>query len=266
VIRLCGATPVGVQLHEKNGFRMNPEDLEKSITPRTRLIIVNSPANPTGSVISAADAQAIYHIAEAHDIYLYSDEIYARMLYDQLPFHSPSFYDQCLQRTIVANGFSKSFAMPGWRLGVIIGPSEVIERMQLLLQTTSSCVSPFIQRAGMEAITGPQEDIATMLKQLDLRRNALVDGLNQIPGIRCQKPGGAFYVFPNIQALNMTSELLADYLLQHAQVAVLPGTNFGSFGEGYLRLSYASTNLEKIEIALARISQALKKLPKSLRP
>lgn len=258
-IKMCGVKPVRVPLHEKNNFRMNPEDIEEKITDKTRLIIINSPQNPTGAVMTKEELKAVFEIAQKYDLYLYSDEIYARMVYDEGKFHSPSIYDDCTERTIISNGFSKSFAMTGWRLGAVIGPQKVIERMGMLLQTTSSCVSPFIQKAGIEAIGGDQSSVRSMLKEYEMRRNLLVDGLNSIDKISCVKPEGAFYVFPNIKKTGLSSEKLANYLLDDANVAVLPGTNFGKYGEGYIRLCYA-TNKENIIEGIERIKNSINKL------
>jgi len=260
-IKMCDVTPVRIPLKEENQFRMNPDDVESKITTKTRLIIINSPQNPTGSVMKKEEIKAIYDLAKKHDLYLYSDEIYARMIYDGTEFFSPSIYDKCNERTIISNGFSKSFAMTGWRLGAVIGPVEVIKRMELLLQTTSSCVSPFIQKAGIEAITGDQSSIKTMYKEYETRRNLLVDGMNSINGISCIKPGGAFYIFANIKKTGMTSEEVADYLLNDAGVAVLPGTNFGEHGEGYIRLCYATSKQNIIE-GIERIKKSINSLKK----
>lgn len=256
-IRFCGATAVPVPLREENEFRMHPDDVRRAITPKTRLIILNSPHNPTGSVMTPEEIDAIAAIAEEHELFLYSDEVYARMIFDDAtPFHSPSKRDRCRERTIVANGFSKAFAMTGWRLGVAIGPSDVIEKMGLLLQTTSSCVAPFIQRAGIEAIIGDQTQVNAMMTEYRLRRDLLVDGLNKIPGISCLKPGGAIYVFPSIAGTGLTSDQFADLMLEQAGVAVLPGNNFGAAGEGFVRLCYAVSR-ERIAEGLKRIEQTL---------
>ncbi len=256
-IRFCGATAVPVPLREENEFRMHPDDVRRAITPKTRLIILNSPHNPTGSVMTPEEIDAIAAIAEEHELFLYSDEVYARMIFDDAtPFHSPSKRDRCRERTIVANGFSKAFAMTGWRLGVAIGPSDVIEKMGLLLQTTSSCVAPFIQRAGIEAIIGDQTQVNAMMTEYRLRRDLLVDGLNKIPGISCLKPGGAIYVFPSIAGTGLTSDQFADLMLEQAGVAVLPGNNFGAAGEGFVRLCYAVSR-ERITEGLKRIEQTL---------
>lgn len=257
-IKYCEAVPVTVPLYESNQFRLNPDDLRKKITDKTRLIIINSPSNPTGAAMTADEIDEIARIAEEHDIYLVSDEIYARMLFDDKKrFHSPASYDQCKERTIIINGFSKAFAMTGWRLGVAIGPKQVIEKMGLVLQTIVSCVPPFIQMAGIEAINGDQTELKAMLESYRERRDILVDGLNSIPQISCIKPEGALYAFPNITKTGMTSEAFADFALEKAGVALLPGNNFGADGEGFVRLCYVNT-LENIEQGIARLKQAMK--------
>lgn len=261
-IRYCGAIPVTVPLYESNQFRLNPDDLRKRITPKTRLIIINSPSNPTGAVMTPDEINEVARIAAEHDIYLLSDEIYARMVFaGENRFHTPAILDQCKERTIIINGFSKAFAMTGWRLGVAIGPKEVIEKMGLIVQTIVSCVPPFIQLAGIEAIKGDQSAISEMLTAYQQRRDVLVAGLNSIPGVQCVKPEGALYAFPNISATQMTSEEFADFALEKAGVALLPGNNFGRQGEGYIRLCYVNT-LENIERAIEQLRQALKGLRK----
>lgn len=259
VIKACDVVPVRVQLKEENGFRMNPADVRKLITPRTRLIILNSPQNPTGSVMTPEEIHEMAKIAEEFDIYLFSDEIYSRMIFDEnIKFSTPATLDQCKKRTIVANGFSKAFAMTGWRIGVAIGPEDIIAKMALLLQTTASCVPPFIQYAALEAIIGDQTEIKHMMEEYKTRRDILVDGLNSIKGISCEKPGGSIYVFPNITKTGMTSEEFADFALNNAEVALLPGTNFGEFGEGYVRMCYVNSKENIIE-GLQRIKNAIEK-------
>lgn len=261
-IKYCGAIPVTVPLHESNQFRMNPDDLRRRITPKTRLIILNSPSNPTGAVMSPEEIDEVARIAEEHDIYLLSDEIYARMVFDgENRFHTPARLDQCKERTIIINGFSKAFAMTGWRLGVAIGPKEVIEKMGLVVQTIVSCVPPFVQLAGIEAIKGDQTLIAEMMSEYQQRRDILVKGLNNIPGIKCVKPEGALYAFPNISGTGMTSDEFADFALEKAGVALLPGNNFGEYGEGFVRLCYVNT-LANIECAIEKLANAIKERQK----
>ena len=258
-IKMCNTKAVHVPLLESNKFRMNPKDIENSITEKTRMIIINSPQNPTGSVMTKEEIRMTYEIAEKHDLYLYSDEIYARMVYKDSVFNSPSVYDKCQERTIISNGFSKAFAMTGCRLGAVIGPSNVVEKMKLLLETTSSCVPPFIQKAGIEAIEGEQTSQKSMYDEYEQRRNIVVDGINSIHGLSCITPGGAFYVFINIKKTGMTSESFCDYILEDAGVAILPGTSFGEFGEGFVRICYA-VNQDKIKNALERIKKSISKL------
>jgi aspartate aminotransferase len=257
-IRYCGAIPVMVPLHESNQFRLNPDDLRRRITSKTRLIIINSPSNPTGAVMTPEEIDEVGSIAAEHDIYLLSDEIYARLVFDGANhFHSPAILDRCKERIIIINGFSKAFAMTGWRLGVAIGPAEVIEKMSLVVQTIVSCVPPFIQRAGIEAIKGDQAAIIKMRAAYQQRRNVLVEGLNQIPGVNCVRPQGAMYAFPNISGTGMTSDAFANFALEKAGVALLPGNNFGEHGEGFVRLCYVNT-LDNIQRAVEQLNQALK--------
>ena len=199
-----------------------------------------------------------YEIAEKHDVFLYSDEIYARMIYDNAKFSSPGIFDKCKERTIISNGFSKAFAMTGWRLGAVIGPSNVIEKMRLLLETTSSCVSPFIQAAGIEAIDGNQTSQKIMYDEYLKRRELIVNGLNSIDKISCIMPGGAFYVFLNIKKTGMTSNQFCEFILDDAGVAMLPGTSFGQFGEGFVRICY-TTNQDEIKEAIERIKKSINK-------
>jgi len=257
VISYCGAVPVSIPLYETNQFRLNPEDVRKRITEKTRLIIINSPSNPTGAVMLPEEIDEISEIAKEFDIYLLSDEIYARLVFNGAnKFYSPAKSDQCKERTIIINGFSKAFAMTGWRLGVAIGPTEVIEKMGLVLQTIVSCVPPFIQYAGIEAIEGDQTELINMRDQYQQRKNNIVAGLNAIEGIYCVNPEGAMYVFPNIQGTGMSSEEFASFSLKSAGVALLPGNNFGNYGEGYIRMCYVNS-MDKITEALDKLNDAL---------
>lgn len=258
-IRMCGAVPVAYPLHEKNAFRMRAADIEPLITDKTRLLIINSPQNPTGAITEPEALREIYELAVKYDLYVYSDEIYSRMVYGEKGFFSIASLDKCQDRVILSNGFSKAFAMTGWRLGALVMPPEVAERMMLMLQTTSSCVAPFIQRAGIEAINGDQSAVQVMMDEYQARRDLLVDGLNQIPGISCHLPGGAFYAFPNISSFGMSSEEFTDLMLERAGVAILPGSCFGNQGEGFVRLCYA-TSRANITEAISRITQVCKTL------
>lgn len=258
-IKACGATAVSVPLCEEFGFRMQPSDLRNAITDKTRLIIFNSPSNPTGAANTCSEIHEIAEIAQGKDIFLLSDEIYSRLIFSKdRQFCSPSYIDRCRERTIIINGFSKAFAMTGWRLGVAIGPSDVIRKMQLLNETIVSCVPPFVQRAGIEAIIGDPSHVNSMRAEYIKRRDIITDGLNNILGIRCRRPDGAIYVFPNISETGMSSDEFAEFSLQEAGVALLPGNNFGTCGEGFVRLSYVNS-VENINKALDRLSTALRK-------
>lgn len=257
--KMCDVNPIRIPLSEKNHFRMNPNDIEKKITDKTRLIIINSPQNPTGAVMTKEEIQKTYEIAKKYDVFLYSDEIYARMVYDNAEFNSPSIFDHCRERTIISNGFSKAFAMTGWRLGAVIGPANVIEKMKLLLETTSSCVPPFIQKGGIEAINNESTHQERMFNEYVKRRNKIVEGINSIEKLSCILPGGAFYVFVNITKTGMSSQKFCEYILDEVGVAILPGTNFGNYGEGFVRLCYA-TSMCDIEEGLEKIKSALNKL------
>ena len=254
VFSLCGVRGVAVPLREENDFRLSPDDLEKAISPQTRMVIINSPHNPTGAIMYPEELRRIAEICIQRKIYLYSDEVYSRMNYGDIPFYSPSVVDHCRDYVILTNGFSKAFAMTGWRLGVCIAPKDVIDKMGLLLQTTSSCVSGFIQYGGMAAIQGAQEEVRAMMVAYKERRDLLVDGLNQLKGIKCLKPAGAFYVFPNIRGTGMDSHEFAQRALKEAHVGLLPGSDFGVSGEGFVRLCYA-TSKENITEGLRRLRE-----------
>lgn len=259
VFNFCGVKPVFVPLLEENGFRLNPNDLEEKITEKTRMIIINSPHNPTGSVMYPEELAAVEEIAQKYHLYLYCDEIYSRLNYGETPFYSPSIIDKCKENIIVANGFSKAFAMTGWRLGVGIGPVHVMEKMGLLLQTTSSCVPSFIQKAGIEAITGSQNDVWHMISTYKRRRDLLVDGLNSIDKLSCLRPEGAFYVFLNIKKTGLTSAEFTHRLLEEGDVGVCSGSDFGVSGNGFVRLCYA-TSEERIYEGLSRIRKFVESL------
>ena len=258
IIELCGAKAVKVPVYEKNEFKIDPDDLRKAVTKNTRMIIINSPHNPTGSLMSEDDIKSIYKIAEDADIYLLSDEVYGRMVYAdaQNKFFSPSVYDQCRERTLIVHSFSKSYAMTGWRIGGITGPEPVVRRMALLLETVTSCVSPFIQLAAIEAMTGGQEYVDGMMEAYRRRRDIIVAGLNEIRGIKCLKPGGAFYAFPNISGTGLTSEQFSTVMLEKAGVATCPGNYFGQAGEGFVRFCYANSE-KNIQEAINRVRGVL---------
>jgi aspartate aminotransferase len=258
ILKFLGIRAVRVRLKEENEFRLNPLDVAKAITKKTRMIIINSPSNPTGSVMTQKEIKDIYDIAEHHDLMILSDEVYGKIRFDGVEQHSPSKYDHCKDRVIIINSFSKSYAMPGFRLGVCIGPSKVINKMGLMLETTSSCVSPFIQRAGIEAVNGSQSSIDYMVSVLDTRRRILVEELNKLKDVSCLLPKGAFYVFPNIRHTGLTCGEFTDLMLKFG-VSVAPGDIFGNYGEGHIRMSYTNS-IKNIIKAVARMEKALESI------
>lgn len=256
-INACNGVTVGVELREAKGFRLQAADIEKCITSRTKLIILNSPSNPTGAAMSEREIRDVYELALRHDLYLLSDEVYSRMIFNEAAmFFSPSMIDHCRERTLILNGFSKAFSMTGWRLGVAIGPGALIQKMGLLNETIVSCVPPFVQRAGIEAMLGDQAVVKLMYAEYRERCRLLVDGLNSLPGISCRVPDGAIYVFPNITETGMSSVEFAEYALDTAGVAVLPGNCFGAHGDGYIRMCYVN-NQTCIREAVSRLGQVL---------
>jgi aspartate/methionine/tyrosine aminotransferase len=259
VINFVGAKPVPLALKEEKGFRFDIEDLKKLVSPRTRMVIVNSPQNPTGGILTKDDLRQIAELAVKHDFIVLSDEIYSRILYDGFEHTSITKFPGMPERTIVLDGFSKTYAMTGWRLGFGVMPEEVARNVAQLQINCTSCTASFTQIAGVEALSGSQKDPDAMVVEFKRRRDVIVAGLNAIPGVRCHKPLGAFYVFPNITGTGKPSRFLADYLLNEAGVACLSGTAFGAYGEGFLRFSYANS-VENISIALDRMKKAIGKL------
>lgn len=240
-----GFNPVPVYITEKNNFRMNPSDVEKAITNKTKLIIMNSCQNPTGSVMSEEEIRHMEEISEKYNIFLLSDEVYSRITYGS-KFYSPSKKDNCLDRTIILQSLSKTFSMSGWRLGFVIAPEHLSIKISLLLQTILSCLPPFTQFAAIEALNGDQTDFNNRVVELKDRRDILINGLNSLKGVSCLQPEGSFYAFPNITGTGMTCQEYSDSLLEKTGVCVLPGNCFGDGGEGYVRLCYASTNIYEI--------------------
>ena len=255
VSSFIGAKEILVPLLEENEFRMNPDDIEERITKKTKLIIINSPQNPTGSVMTKSELEQIAELAEQHNIFIVSDEIYSKMTYESKHFTATK-RDEAKKRSVLLDGFSKYYAMTGWRLGYMITPKKMAERLQDFLVSAVSCTASFTQYAGVEALTGDQSFIPEMMKRFKEKRDKIVKGLNTVPGFSCKTPKGAFYTFPNIKKTGMTSEECANHLLYKAGVAALPGTAFGPYGEGYLRFSYATT-LENIELAINKINDSL---------
>jgi aspartate/methionine/tyrosine aminotransferase len=256
VINFVGAKAVPLTLREDVDFRFRIDDLVAAISDRTRLLILNFPQNPTGSLLQKEDLAAIASLANKHDFYILSDEIYSRILYEE-QHQSIISLPGMKERTILVDGHSKTYAMTGWRLGYGIAPKPVAEKIVQLMINSNSCTCSFTQIAGIEALKGPQDFVVQMVAEFQQRRDAIVDGLNTIEGVRCLKPAGAFYVFPNVKQLPLSCGAIADYLLEEAGVALLPGTAFGKCGDGYLRISYANS-LENIYEALERIKVAIK--------
>lgn len=256
VINYTGMMPVGIPLKEQNRFRMNPNDIRERISDKTRLIIINSPSNPTGSVMTREEIAEVVKIAKEYDVYLLSDETYSRVIYDKIHY-SPSVYDHCKERIITLNSFSKIYSMSGWRLGYAIGPQSVIKKMGLLLETIISCLPPFIQRGGIAILAADQELVERRNKELRYRRDIIVEGLNSIPGVSCLLPDGAIYVFANIKNTGLNSGELMNLLLEESHVAVLDGKYFGNYGDGYIRLCYATSPVEAIKEALNRMRKTI---------
>ncbi|MEA4847646.1 MAG: pyridoxal phosphate-dependent aminotransferase [Clostridiaceae bacterium] len=256
LIHFVQAVPVPVDIKEENDFRLDVNELKSKITSRTKLIILNSPANPTGGVLTPEDINAVADAVKGKGIYVLSDEIYERIVYTG-NVKSIASIPGMKDWTIILDGFSKAYAMTGWRLGYSITNKELAQKITSLMTNSNSCVAAFTQVAGIEALKGPQDAVTEMVAEFRKRRDIIVSGLNSIKGISCKKPEGAFYAFPNITGTGMSSKELADFLLNNAGVASLSGASFGSCGEGYLRLSYANS-ISNIEIALERIEKALK--------
>lgn len=255
VIRFVGGVPVPLALREEDDFRVNPEELKRLVSSRTKLLILNSPNNPCGCVLTREDLESISEIARDHRFLILSDEIYSRIIYDAEHVSIASLPGM-KERTIILDGFSKTYAMTGWRLGYGVMRADLAARIAQLMVNSNSCTAAFTQMAGIAALRGPQGCVREMVSEFRRRRDAIVAGLNRIEGISCRLPGGAFYVFPNVKAVDRDTKRLADYLLNEAGVACLSGTAFGEWGEGYIRLSYANS-LENIEEALRRIEQAV---------
>jgi aspartate/methionine/tyrosine aminotransferase len=255
VIRWAGATPVPLPLTEDRGFAFSADDLADRLSPRTKLVILNSPANPTGGIVEAGLNAEIAAVLADHDCWILSDEVYSEMLYDA-EHATVATHEGLLERTILLDGFSKTFAMTGWRLGYAALPQDLVEPVTRFLTNSVSCTPPAVQLAGVAAITGPRDEVDAMMREFRRRRDAVVSGLNDLPGVSCVTPRGAFYAFPNITGTRLGAKQLADRLLDEAGVAILAGTSFGEYGEGYLRLSYANS-LENLEEAIAAFETLL---------
>ena len=259
VIRYAGATPVPMRLLEEKGFAFSANEVLSQITPNTRLIIMNTPANPTGGVTPKEELDKLAAgLTEWPKVVVMSDEIYDRMLYDGRQHASMLAYEELRGRLIVLNGWSKTYAMTGWRLGYSIWPETLISHVEKLAVNCHSCVNAPTQFAGIAALNGPQDEVDGMLIAFDKRRRLIVDALNALPGVRCAEPGGAFYAFPNITGTGMDAKALQTQLLEQAGVAFVAGTSFGALGEGFIRFSYAAS-AEQIEDAMGRMQKLLER-------
>jgi aspartate aminotransferase len=264
LIRFVGAKAVPLPLREANDFAADMDELEKLVTPKTKLLILNSPGNPTGSVLGPADLERIAALAKKNPgMWILSDEIYSRIVYEGR-HHSILSLPGMKERVILLDGFSKAYAMTGWRMGYGVAPRALVNAMAKLGSNFHSCTPAFTQLAAVEALTGPQDDVVNMVAEFRRRREAIVKALSGLPGFTCKTPKAAFYVFPNVKATGKTALELSDFFLKEAGVACLSGTCFGSEGEGYLRFSYANS-IANIEKGVKRMGEALARLPEKAR-
>lgn len=258
VVDFIGGVPVPLPLKEEVDFRFELGDLVEAISDKTKLLIINSPHNPTGGRLDRDDLEAIAKLAIKHDFVVMADEVYSRILYEgkhESIIKIPGMKD----RTVLIDGHSKTYSMTGWRLGYGVMPKVLAQHITKLMINSNSCTCTFTQMAGIAALTGSQDFVDQMVAEFRRRRNLIIDGLNSINGVSCRKPIGAFYAFPNVAEIGMNCETLADYLMEKAGVAILPGTSFGKYGDGYLRLSYANS-LENIKKAIDRMKVAIAKI------
>lgn len=259
LIEFFGGKAVPIPLVEKRNFSFDMKVIRKKISKKTKAIIINSPNNPTGGIVPEEDLREIASLAYEHKTWVVSDEIYNQILYTGKPYISIYNMPKMRNQTIVADGFSKSYAMTGWRLGYLVAPKNIMERIDCFLTNSVACSPSFIQEAGVVAINGSQLHVKKMVRELKRRRDFVVKQLNAIPGVTCLVPDGAFYAFPNIKKFKKSSKEVEDYLLQDAKVALLDGTSFGEYGEGYLRISY-STDMKTLALGIQRIKTSLQKL------
>lgn len=256
VTHYLGIRDVRVPVNAAGRFQMDPDEIEKRITDKTRLIIINTPQNPTGAIMNEQDAARIAKLAEKHDLWLLCDEMYSENIYDGGAHHSPAIGDHCRERTIILHGFSKGFSMSGWRLGYAVGPIDLIAKMSLMFQTVYTCVPPFIQYAGIAALQADRILTRQRIEQYQKLRDIMVSELNQIPGVSCPTPAGAIYAFPDIRGTGLSSQQFAKTVLEKGGVATVPGTCFGPGGEGHVRLCYLREE-SLIREACQQMKQAL---------
>jgi aspartate/methionine/tyrosine aminotransferase len=259
MIRVAGGIPVPIPLREENQFSFDLDVFDSKINSRTRLVILNSPGNPTGGVIPVGDLQHIASQVINYNAWVISDEIYTRLVYDGVTAHSIAEIEGMQPRTVIVDGFSKTYSMTGWRLGYMIAPVALADRLELLITHATGCTATFTQYAGIEALTGPQDFVEKMVVEYQNRRNRMLELVNAIPGLHAQRPQGAFYLFPNIKATGLSSKEIATRLIDEAGVAILSGTDFGEGGEGYIRLVYANS-MEKIEEGIEKLARWFKSI------
>ena len=259
MVSLAGGVPVTIDTKPEDEFKLQPEQIEKAITERTKAVLICSPNNPTGTVLSRQDLEQIAKVVEKHDLLVLSDEIYAELTYDEEYTSFPAI-ERMRERTILISGFSKAFAMTGWRLGYVAGPEEIIQAMLKIHQYTIMCAPTMAQHAAIEALTNGDQSVREMKRSYRQRRNYVLNALNDM-GLSCHVPGGAFYVFPNISSTGLTAEEFAEQLLKKERVAVVPGNVFGNSGEGHIRCSYA-TSMKQLEEAMKRIKRFVEELNK----
>jgi aspartate aminotransferase len=260
LIEFFGGKAVPVPMVEARHFSFDMAIFRKKLSKKTRAVILNSPSNPTGTIIPSEDLEEIGQLVKKTGIWIISDEIYHRILYTGKPFMSIYSFPELMDQVIIVDGFSKTYAMTGWRLGYMVFPERIMQRIDYLLTHAVACTATFVQDAGVEAISGPQNSVDAMVREFKRRRDFVINTLNNMDGVTCAIPDGAFYAFPNIKSFGKTSKAIADYLLTEAGVALLDGTSFGKYGEGYLRISYA-TSMGQLEEGLSRMKKALEKLP-----
>lgn len=258
LINFIGGDAVPLQLREDRGFSFDLEDLEALISNRTKMIILNSPQNPTGGVLPRATLEGIANLAKKHDLVVLADEIYSDIVFEG-KHHSVLEFPDMLERTVLLDGFSKTYAMTGWRMGYGLFPTAMVPHVSRLITNSVSCTSTFSQKAAVQALTGPMGDVKHMVDEFHARRELVIRRLNEIPGLSCVMPEGAFYAFPNITGTGMDSRAYSDYLMNEAGVAIVPGTSFGQYGEGYIRISFANSQ-ENLKKALDQIEAANRKL------
>ena len=254
--RMAGAVPVSVPLREENGFNPDIHDFRSRISPKTRMIVINTPNNPTGAVFNQKVLESLAQFARERDLFVLSDEIYEKMIYEGNRHFSIGSLPGMKERTVTINGFSKIYAMTGWRLGYTAADKELTSALIRVHQYTTVCATTFAQWGAVEALNGSQIEAEKMVKEFDRRRNLVFEALKAMPGIEVVKPKGAFYIFPNIKALGKTPDELTEYLLEKARIAVVPGTTLGEYGKDYIRISYANS-YENLKIAMERMKKAL---------